>query len=128
MEIDRVGPVGQQAAVEGLAAEPVDGREVAHAAAAPPPRRVMNARLFIQLSRLRAGGIDVDNSTPNHLNIHVSERNYDLYPRFSVFIGFVVHGYAHNDFRIFCARLRPFALNNFRLFDLSKQALHEYPS
>ncbi len=69
----------------------------------------------------------MDNS-PNHLNIHVSERDYDINPRFSAFIGFVLHGYAHNDFRIFCARLRPFALNNFRLFDLSKQALHEYPS
>jgi hypothetical protein len=28
----------------------------------------------------------------------------------------------------FCARFRPFALNNFRLFDLSNQALHKYPS
>jgi hypothetical protein len=73
-------------------------------------------------------GIDVDNSTPNHLNIHVSERDYDINPRFSAFIGFVVHGYPHNDFRIFCARLRPFALNNSHLFELSKQALHEYPS
>jgi hypothetical protein len=70
----------------------------------------------------------LDNSTPNHLSIHVSERDYDINPRFSAFIGFVLHGYAHNDLRIFCARLRPFALNNFRLFDLSKQALHEYPS
>jgi hypothetical protein len=73
-------------------------------------------------------GIDVDNSTPNHLNIHVSERDYDINPRFSALIGFVVHGYPHNDFRILRARLRPFALNNFRLFELSKQALHEYPS
>jgi hypothetical protein len=64
----------------------------------------------------------------NHLNIHVLERDYDIKPRFSAFIGFVLHGYPHNDLRIFCARLRPFALNNFRLFDLSKQALHEYPS
>src|SRR6478672_4357720 len=76
----------------------------------------------------RAAGIDVDHSTPNHLHIHVSERDYDINPRFSAFIGFVVHGYPHNDFRIFCARLRPFALNNFRLFDLSKHPLHEYPS
>jgi hypothetical protein len=55
-------------------------------------------------------------------------RDYNINPRFSAFIGFVLHGYAHNDFRIFCARLRPFALNNFRLFDLSEQAPHEYPS
>jgi len=82
----------------------------------------------IQSPRRHAAGIDVDNSTPNHLNIHVSERDYDINPRFSAFIGFVLHGYAHNNFRIFCARLRPFALNNFRFFDLSKQALHEYPS
>jgi hypothetical protein len=67
-------------------------------------------------------------STPNHLNIYVLERDYDINPRFSAFIGFVLHGYAHNGLRIFCARLRPFALNNFRLFDLSKQTLHEYPS
>jgi hypothetical protein len=60
--------------------------------------------------------------------IHVLERDYDIKPRFSAFIGFVLHGYPHNDLRIFFARLRPFALNNFRLFDLSKQALHEYPS
>ena len=73
-------------------------------------------------------GIDVDNSTPNHLNIHVSERDYDINPRFSALIGFVVHGYPHNDSRILRARLRPFALNNFRLFELSKQALHEHPS
>jgi hypothetical protein len=83
---------------------------------------------LIRSPRRRAAGIDVDNSTPNHLHIHVSERDYDINPRFSAFIGFVLHGYAHNDLRIFCARLRPFALNNFRLFDLSKQALHEYPS
>ena len=69
----------------------------------------------------------MDNSTPNHLNIPVSERGYNINPRFSAFIGFVLHGYAHNDFRIFCARLRPFALNNFRFFDLSEQAPHEYP-
>jgi len=74
------------------------------------------------------GRNDVDNSTPNHLNIPVSERDYNINPRFSVFIGFVLHDYADNDFRIFCARLRPFALNNFRLFDLSEQAPHEYPS
>ena len=74
------------------------------------------------------GRNDVDSSTPNHLNIPVSERDYNINPRFSAFIGFVLHGYAHNDFRIFCARLRPFALNNFRLFDLSEQAPHEYPS
>jgi hypothetical protein len=55
-------------------------------------------------------------------------RDYNINPRFFAFIGFVLHGYAHNDFRIFCARLRPFALNNFRLFDLSEQAPHEYPS
>jgi hypothetical protein len=73
-------------------------------------------------------GIDVDNSTPNHLNIYVSERDYDINPRFSALIGFVVHGYPHNDSRILRARLRPFALNNFRLFELSKQALHEHPS
>jgi hypothetical protein len=74
------------------------------------------------------GRNDVDRSTPNHLNIPVSERDYNINPRFSVFIGFVLHDYADNDFRIFCARLRPFALNNFRLFDLSEQAPHEYPS
>jgi hypothetical protein len=96
--------------------------------AAAPPRSVMNSRRFIQSPRWRAAGIDVDNSTPNHLHIHVSERDYDINPRFSAFIGFVLHGYAHNGLRIFCARLRPFALNNFRLFDLSKQTLHEYPS
>jgi hypothetical protein len=78
--------------------------------------------------RRRAAEIDVDNSTPNHLNIHVLERDYDIKPRFSAFIGFVLHGYPHNDLRIVCARLRPFALKNFRLFNLSKQALHEYPS
>src|SRR6266566_4005840 len=92
----------------------------------------MRSRRFtfalIRSPRRRAAGIDVDTSTPNHLNIHVSERDYDINPRFSAFIGFVLHGYAHNDLRIFCARLRPFALNNFRLFDLSKQAPHEYPS
>jgi hypothetical protein len=92
-------------------------------AAAAPPSSVINWRRFTRSPDRRAGKIDVDNSTP-----HVSERDYDIYPRFSAFIGFVLHGYAHNDFRIFCARLRPFALNNFRLFDLSKQALHEYPS
>jgi hypothetical protein len=85
-------------------------------------------RRLIRSPRRRAAEIDVDNSTPNHLNIHVSERDYDINPRFSAFIGFVLHGYAHNNFRIFCARLRPFALNNFRFFDFSKQALHEYPS
>jgi hypothetical protein len=36
----------------------------------------------------------MDNSTSNHLNIHVSEHDYDIYPRFSAFIGFVLHGYA----------------------------------
>ena len=69
----------------------------------------------------------MDNTTPNHLNIPVSERDYNINPRFPAFIGFVLHGYVYNDFRIFCARLRPFALNNFRFFDLSEQAPHEYP-
>jgi hypothetical protein len=100
--------------------------------ATTPPSSVMNSRRFtfavIRSPRRRAAEIEVDNSTPNHLNIHVLERDYDIKPRFSAFIGFVLHGYPHNDLRIFCARLRPFALNNFRLFDLSKQALHEYPS
>jgi hypothetical protein len=100
--------------------------------AAAPPISLTNSRRFIfaliHSPRRRAAEIDVDHSTPNHLTIHVLERDYDINPRFSAFIGFVLHGYAHNDFRIFCARLRPLALNNFRLFDLSKQALHEYPS
>jgi hypothetical protein len=65
----------------------------------------MNSRRFIlaliRSPRRRAAGIDVDNSTPNHLHIHVSERDYDINPRFSAFIGFVLHGYAHNDLRIF---------------------------
>ena len=39
-------------------------------------------------------------STPNHLNIHVLERDYDIKPRFSALIGFVLHGYPHNDLRI----------------------------
>jgi hypothetical protein len=77
--------------------------------------------------RVVAGGRTME-ATPNHRNIPVSERDYNINPRFSAFIGFVLHGYAHNDFRIFCARLRPFALNNFSLFDLSEQAPHEYPS
>jgi hypothetical protein len=79
----------------------------------------MNSRRFIRSARLRAAGIDVHNSTPNHLSIYVSERDYDINPWFSAFIGFVLHGYAHNDFRIFCARLRPFALNNVRSIDNS---------
>ena len=37
------------------------------------------------------------------------KRDYDINPRFSAFIGFVLNGYAHNDLRIFFARLRPFA-------------------
>jgi hypothetical protein len=88
----------------------------------------MNSRRFIfaliQSPRRRAAEI----AQRHHLNIHVLERDYDIKPRFSAFIGFVLHGYPYNDLRIFYARLRPFALNNFRLFDLSKQALHEYPS
>jgi hypothetical protein len=86
------------------------------------------ATLHHSITSSARGRNDVYNSTPNHLNIPVSERDYDINPRFSAFIGFVLHGYAHNDFRIFCARLYPFALNNFRLFDLSEQAPHEYPS
>jgi hypothetical protein len=112
--------------IAGCCARAASGHAVA------PPSSVMNSRRFIfaliQSPRRRAAEIDVDNSMPNHLNIHVLERDYDIKPRFSAFIGFVLHGYPHNDLRIFCARLRPFALNNFRLFDLSKQALHEYPS
>jgi hypothetical protein len=80
------------------------------------------------LARGRPVSVPLDHLTSTFQNIHVSERDYGINPRFSAFIGFVVHGYPHNDFRIFCARVRPFALNNFRLFDLSKQALHEYPS
>jgi hypothetical protein len=103
--------------VAGFCARAASG----HATA--PPSSVMNARRFTRSPRLRAAGIDVDNSTPNHLlNIPVSERGYNINPRFSAFIGFVLHGYAHNDFS-----LRPFALNNFRFFDLSEQAPHEYP-
>jgi hypothetical protein len=83
---------------------------------------------FHSITSSARGRNDVYNSTPKHLNIPVSERDYNINPRFSAFIGFVLHGYAHNDFRIFCARLRPFALNNFRLFDLSEHAPHEYPS
>jgi hypothetical protein len=65
-------------------------------AAAAPPSSVINWRRFTRSPDRRAGKIDVDNSTP-----HVSERDYDIYPRFSAFIGFVLHGYAHNDFRFF---------------------------
>jgi hypothetical protein len=95
---------------------PSTAYEQDHSSAAPPSS-VMKSQRFTRSPRRRAAGIDVDNSTPNHLNIHVSERDYDINPRFSAFIGFVVHGYPHNDFRIFCPRLRPFALNNFRLFE-----------
>jgi hypothetical protein len=59
---------------------------------------------------------------------HASERDHDTDLRFSALVSFVLYIDAHNNFRIFCARLRPFALNNLRLFDLRKQSLHEYPS
>src|SRR5215475_3749481 len=54
------------------------------------------------------------------------QSDHDTDSRFSAFIRRVLHIDAHNDVRIFGARLRPFALNNFCLFDLSKKTLHEY--
>jgi hypothetical protein len=45
---------------------------------------------------------------------------HDVDSRFSAFISLGLHIDAHTYFRIFCARLRPFALDNFRLFDLRR--------
>jgi hypothetical protein len=53
------------------------------------------------------------------------QSDHDTDPRFSAFISRVLHIDAHNDFRIFCVGLRPFALDNFCLFELSKEALHK---
>jgi hypothetical protein len=35
----------------------------------------------------------VDHSTPNHLTIHVLERDYDINPRFSAFSKQALHEY-----------------------------------
>src|SRR5262245_2859162 len=53
------------------------------------------------------------------------QSDHDTDPRISACISLVLHIDAHNDFRIVGARLRPFALNNFCLFELTKEALHE---
>ena len=56
---------------------------------------------LIRSPRRRAAGIDVDNST-----IHVSERDYDINPRFSAFIGFARVAVLDRNHRFFAPRCR----------------------
>src|SRR5947208_17098295 len=46
--------------------------------------------------------------------------------RFSAFVGFGFHIHADYNFRIFCPRFRPFALNDLQRFGLGEHSLHQH--
>src|SRR5262245_38762245 len=83
----------------------------------PTPLKLYSITLSAR-SRIRYGPI---------ASTSTFQSDHDTDPRIFAFISLILHIDAHNDFRIFGARLRPFALNNFCLLEFSKEALHDYP-